>query len=216
MIKVYQEWGDQRYPHSYRPAGAVSNFLANLSLGGCAQFKHIGANLKISYPFVGVRTITMIAVGAGIAPMIQALHKLLETKDDDTHVVLLYGNRTVPDILMRDRLELWASHPRFRFIPVVGSRWNTNVRVNMQAPKLPEGFEELSNPRLIHLSKELQEQLWGCTSNEERMVVQEAHLERHAEELRSLEPVAELGWVNQHVIKTVSYTHLTLPTKRIV
>lgn len=32
--------------------------------------------MKIQYPFLGVKTITMIAVGVGIAPMIQALHEL--------------------------------------------------------------------------------------------------------------------------------------------
>lgn len=32
--------------------------------------------MKIQYPFVGVKSITMIAVGVGIAPMIQAFHEL--------------------------------------------------------------------------------------------------------------------------------------------
>ena len=43
----------------------------------------------------------MLAVGVGIAPMLQALHSLLTTEGETTRVLLLYGNRSVKDILMR-------------------------------------------------------------------------------------------------------------------
>ena len=83
-VQVYQEWGCAQYKHSYRPAGAVSNYINQLKVGETARFKHIEKNIKVQYPFTGVKTITMIAVGAGIAPMIQALYKLLETPEDTT------------------------------------------------------------------------------------------------------------------------------------
>ena len=38
----------------------------------------------------------------------QALEKLLETEGDETQVVLMYGNRDVPDILLREKLDAWA------------------------------------------------------------------------------------------------------------
>jgi hypothetical protein len=115
------------------------------------QFKHTRENLKIQYPFrPAVRTITMIAVGVGIAPMIQAFHELFRpsacgetisphspppltcsaaplpsVSGDDTQVCLLYGVRTVPDILLREQLEEWARlfPHRFRIVYCVGSRW---------------------------------------------------------------------------------------------
>ena len=65
LVKVYQEWGDPQHAHSYKPAGAVSNFINGLALGETVQFKHIEKNIKIQYPFTGVNTITMLAVGAG-------------------------------------------------------------------------------------------------------------------------------------------------------
>jgi ferredoxin-NADP reductase len=44
----------------------------------------------------------MIAVGVGIAPMIQALNDLLDEENNDTtKIVLLYGVRNVKDILLR-------------------------------------------------------------------------------------------------------------------
>ena len=72
----------------------------------------------------------MIAVGVGIAPMIQAFHELFRlnsdgTPQDETEICLLYGVRTVADILLKEQIEEWAnlfSH-RFRVVYCVGSRW---------------------------------------------------------------------------------------------
>ena len=206
LIKVYQQWGVPEYPHSYRPQGAVSSYLHQLKIGETAKFKHISFNIKLQYPFVGVKTITMIAVGAGIAPMIQALHKLLTTPGDDTRITLLYGNRTVSDILLRQMLEDWAKeHPRFRFVPVIGSRWSSNVRIARAQPKLPDGFAELAHPRCAQLAQELQGKLWTCTSAQQREAAQEEHLAKYQSELDGLYPVAELGWVNWHVIKKYGF-----------
>lgn len=72
-----------------------------------------------------VRTLTMIAVGVGIAPMIQALHALLDGNPaDETRCVLLYGNRSVRDILLHDMLAGWEERypERFRVVHHIGSR----------------------------------------------------------------------------------------------
>ena len=109
-----------------------------------------------------------------------------------TEIVLLYGNRTTADILLKEQLQGWArEHSRFRFIPVIGSRWSTNVRVNKKAPALPEGFTELAHPRCIELAQELQQRLWGCTTEEQRTELQDRHLQAHRQEFATLEPVAE-------------------------
>ena len=163
LVKRYAQWGDvrggppdfdARFAHSFRPAGAVSNYLHELPTGAMVKFKHVAKNRKLQYPFAGVETITMVAVGAGIAPMIQALHRLLLTPGDTTKVVLLYGNRTVADILLREQLERWADeHPvRFKVVFCVGSRWN-NVYMGAAAadggsgPLVPEGWETLREDR---------------------------------------------------------------------
>ena len=160
LVKRYREWGVKWVAgagrpntlHSYRPAGAVSNYVHELSPGDAVLFCHRAAtNRKIQYPsqFGDVRRINMIAVGAGVAPMVQALHMLLNTPGDDRQIVLLYGNRTVADILMREQLEAWAkehSH-RFKLVHCIGSRW-ANIHMGVKTkdykpPPLPDGFEEL-------------------------------------------------------------------------
>ena len=81
LIKRYREWGDPMWRHSYHPPGAVSTYVHNLKVGDKVSFKHIPFNVKLPYindgvkGFKGVKTITMIAVGAGLAPMIQVFHR---------------------------------------------------------------------------------------------------------------------------------------------
>ena len=230
LVKVYKEWGDQAYPHSYRPAGAVSNYLAQLVAGkDAAHFCHVAKNVKLRLPFppappapppaaaapstaaaaaaaaaaagAGVRTVTMVAVGAGVAPMAQALPVLLG--DGTTRVVLLLGNRSVGDILLRPQLEAWqAAHPqRFKLVYVVGSRWSTGVRVGLARPEPPAGFETLAHPRLIALAQRLQEAQEACASDAERAAAEAAHLSAHGEEMAGLRPQAEIGWVTELVLR---------------
>ncbi len=92
----------------------------------------------------------MIAVGVGIAPMIQALHELFDPDNNDTtEIILLYGVRTVQDILMRELLESWALNysARFKIVYGVGSRWvNAHFGIKTEeyiAPPPPVGFESL-------------------------------------------------------------------------
>ena len=71
--------------------GAASQWLHSLDVGKAVDFKHIKFNLKAQYPFEGKSTISLVCAGTGIAPMYQALGKLLGTPGDDRKIVLLYG-----------------------------------------------------------------------------------------------------------------------------
>ena len=72
----------------------------------------------------------MITVGVGIAPMFRLL---IHIHYEDTYrahniqnIQLLYGTRTVDDILLREQLEKWnIQHSQiFRAIFCIGSRWS--------------------------------------------------------------------------------------------
>ena len=56
MIKRYREWGDPRWPHSYCPPGAVSNYLFELKPGAMVKFKHTKFNVKLPYVVDGKDT----------------------------------------------------------------------------------------------------------------------------------------------------------------
>jgi cytochrome-b5 reductase len=133
VVKVYREWGRPQHPETYKPPGAVSNYINSLDIGQTVAFKHIIFNVKYPYPFTGVNTITMLCVGSGIAPMVQALRKLLFTEGDNTRIKLIYGNRTVRDILMRELVEEWAKEyaHRFSIVYCVGSKLSKAMRLTM-------------------------------------------------------------------------------------
>jgi len=183
MVKLYREWGvpeaklkEQnrvflfaKTDHSYKPPGKVSNYIHSLRVGQSLAFKHNSLCLgKIAFPFKqDVNSITMIAVGAGVAPMIRILRALLDgdgsagnantnTNDQCKHVKtvrLLYGARTVGDILQREQLDAWHESygPRFKVCYCIGSRWN-NVHFSAKTsaasgPPLPVGWDSIESDR---------------------------------------------------------------------
>jgi len=103
--------------------GSVSQWLYGLELGAKVGFKHISFNIKAPYPFDGTKTITLLCAGTGLAPMYQALWKLLGTPGDERQVVLLYGNKSVEDILLKEELSAWSKQAagRLKLVHVVGN-----------------------------------------------------------------------------------------------
>lgn len=172
MIKKYKEWGIKeselkqtnmvflftKTDHSYKPAGAVSNYIHNLNLGDYLEFKHSQECIgKIKYPFdSSITHITMCAVGAGIAPMIRIIRELLESKSKIQCIRLLYGCRNVKDILLREKLDEWhneySNSNRFKVIYCIGSRY-ANVHfgakksLEYEKPELPRDYEIIPNDR---------------------------------------------------------------------
>ena len=103
--------------------GAVSQYLHALPVGSPVEFKHIPFNIKAQYPFAGKRTFTMLCGGTGIAPIFQALHKLLDTPGDERPVTLIFSNRAPQDILLKEELDAWARRlgpARLKLVYVVG------------------------------------------------------------------------------------------------
>lgn len=175
MVKRYPEWGIPEAKlkkqnsvflyattdHSYKPPGKVSNHIHSLSIGQPLAFKYNDiCQGKISYPFrKEITAITMIAVGAGVAPMIRILRALLDGGNRDGQcqhvktVRLLYGARTVADILQRGQLDKWHEkhNGRFKVCYCIGSRWN-NIHFaaktdSKEGPPLPVGWDSIPSDR---------------------------------------------------------------------
>jgi cytochrome-b5 reductase len=157
MVKRYAEWGVPMFVHSYKPKGAVSNFLHQLRVGDAVDFRlNAAAHVRLRLPFssAGIRKVTMVCVGAGVAPFIQLLRNVLTSEQDHSvDLTLIYGNRSVRDILQRELLISFARmHSNFRLVLVVGSRY-ANVRMHydncppkcklVHLPPAPENWHEL-------------------------------------------------------------------------
>eukprot|EP01083_Nonionella_stella_P185395 675880_1 len=101
MIKIY-------------PHGKMTQYLSHLKVGDTMQIKkYIG---KLHYKSHGhfvmrhggnIRNITkigMIAGGSGITPLLQFIRYAIYCKDE-VEINLLFANKTIKDILLRDELE---------------------------------------------------------------------------------------------------------------
>lgn len=116
VIKVYRAGVHPKFPDG----GKMSQHLDSLKIGetilvhgpkghlewkGNGQFstKPLGKPLEHR----SCQQIAMLAGGTGITPMLQILHAIFRSSDDDvtTRVKLVYANQTVDDILVRDELE---------------------------------------------------------------------------------------------------------------
>lgn len=207
LCKRYDEWGQKesvsthflftKTDHSYRPAGIMSNYLHTLKVGDHVgfQFNHLcggslGRHLQQSPPPQSLDTLTMIAVGVGIAPMIHALRTLFKQRDHDVHenaatippprlkVVLLYGVREVRDILMRELLEEWRErYPDiFSLHYCVGSRW-ANVHMGAKTksdyvpPPLPTGFSAIAHCASLGWVNEDKIKAYGYPPSDRTLVV---------------------------------------------
>ncbi|KAH8075392.1 cytochrome-b5 reductase [Aureococcus anophagefferens] len=128
LVRRYDAWGDERYPKTYKPPGLVSSALHRLQVGDEVEFRHVAKNIKIRYPFRGAKRLNLVCVGSGVAPMIQILEKVLATPGDDTRIVLVYGNRSEDEIMMKKRLEqlTWRYARRFKLVYCLGSRYDVD------------------------------------------------------------------------------------------
>ena len=125
------------------------------------KFKHTAAcRGKISFPFDNnITNLIMIAVGIGIAPMINILRKIFDDNSINNNIksiTLLYGAREVKDILLKEQLEEWRikyADKEFKIVYCIGSRWNqvlmgAKTKNEFIPPPLPKGFAELQQAGL--------------------------------------------------------------------
>ncbi|KAH7018328.1 oxidoreductase NAD-binding domain-containing protein [Microdochium trichocladiopsis] len=97
----------------YPDGKLTGQYLANLQVGdevsfrgpkGAMRFRTGPASPSIASP----RQLGMIAGGTGITPMYQLIRAICEDPRDTTRVSLIYANRSVDDILLRDELDSFA------------------------------------------------------------------------------------------------------------
>ena len=110
--------------------GKMSQYLHALEVGQSILVRGPVGNFK--YVPNSVDHLICICAGTGITPMLQVCRSIVHNpKDKDTRIVLLFQNRTVDDIILRDEIlaEVAASDGRlevhfFLSRPPDGDTWN--------------------------------------------------------------------------------------------
>ncbi|KAK9713817.1 hypothetical protein RND81_06G053000 [Saponaria officinalis] len=112
VIKVYFKGQHPKFPNG----GLMSQHLDTLQLGSIVEVKgplgHIEYLGKGNFLVHGkpkfANKLTMICGGTGVTPIYQVMQAILKDPEDETEMHVVYANRTVEDILLRNELDTWA------------------------------------------------------------------------------------------------------------
>lgn len=123
------------------PNGPMTNHIFSLKPTDTLSFK--GPIPKWQWSPNSFERITLIGAGSGITPLFQLAHHIVENKQDNTKVDLIYGNKTPNDILLKAELDLLHEKfpDKFTVTYFVDSKDNGNDNGNTDTdPKLHLGF----------------------------------------------------------------------------
>lgn len=118
VIKIYRKNVHPRFPDG----GLMTQYLETLDQGqemlmkgpfGRLAYQGFGKFL-INKQIIQKKRIGMVAGGTGITPCYQVLQAALNG-DDGTHLSLIFGNRTVEDILLKEEIDQFKSNYAERF-----------------------------------------------------------------------------------------------------
>mmetsp|Transcript_11788 Transcript_11788/g.13582 ORF Transcript_11788/g.13582 Transcript_11788/m.13582 type:complete len:320 (+) Transcript_11788:126-1085(+) len=119
VVKIYKGGVVERFPDG----GKMSQYLGSLKVGEQISISGPwGINEYIGngeFAFMKKKTkfkhIGMIAGGTGITPMLQIIDAVLKNKSDATTLSLIFANKTVEDILLKDKLDMLSQQYPKRF-----------------------------------------------------------------------------------------------------
>lgn len=136
-VSPYGEAGFIDFLIKLYPMGKMSNHLVSLTYGERIHVK--GPKGHVKYHGRGLFTVKkqqralkrigMLAGGSGITPMFQILQQIANDPEDNIEVTLLFANKTVQDILLKNLLERIVSR-------------NPNIRVFYTLDKPPKGWNQ--------------------------------------------------------------------------
>jgi len=139
VVKIYPANTHPKFPEG----GKMTQYLESLAIGDTIDVRGPSGHLvykgrgvfdikedkKLPAKEVKVKSVSMIAGGTGITPMLQLVRAVFRDPEDETRLSLLFANQTEEDILLRKELEeVQAEHPdRFKLWYTVdrpGENWS--------------------------------------------------------------------------------------------
>lgn len=88
----------------------MSSYIDTFKVGDMIEVTK--PKIKMNYTPNMKKSIGMVAGGTGLAPMLQVIREILSNPQDKTTIHLLFANRKIEDILLKDELDrLVKLHP---------------------------------------------------------------------------------------------------------
>ena len=103
---------------TFRRAGRVTTALANLETGETIGFRGPYGNIFPIEEWEG-KNLLFIAGGIALPPMRSVIWNILDLRDRYRDVTIVYGARSVADLVYKDELAAWAKRSDVRLITTV-------------------------------------------------------------------------------------------------
>lgn len=103
---------------TFRKAGRVTNALANLEIGDTVGFRGPYGNTFPIEQWEG-KNLLYIAGGIALPPMRCVIWNTLDLREKYKNITILYGARSVADLVYKHELKEWEGRPDVRLITTV-------------------------------------------------------------------------------------------------
>lgn len=103
---------------TFRQVGRVTNALASMEEGQVIGFRGPYGNIFPIEEWSG-KSLLFIAGGIALPPMRCVIWNALDWRDRFKEITIIYGARTVADLVYKHELEEWAARPDVRLITTV-------------------------------------------------------------------------------------------------
>jgi NAD(P)H-flavin reductase len=103
---------------TFRKAGRVTNSLANLEVGDTVGFRGPYGNTFPIEEWEG-KNLLYIAGGIALPPMRCVIWNTVDLRDKYKDITIVYGARTVSDLVYKHELKEWEDRPDIRLITTV-------------------------------------------------------------------------------------------------
>ena len=103
---------------TFRKAGRVTNSLANLEIGDTVGFRGPYGNTFPIEEWEG-KNLLYIAGGIALPPMRCVIWNTIDLREKYKDITIVYGARTVSDLVYKDELKEWEDRPDIKLITTV-------------------------------------------------------------------------------------------------
>lgn len=103
---------------TFRRAGRVTNGLADLSIGDTMGFRGPYGNWFPLDEWKG-KNMVFIAGGIGLPPVRSVIWNCLDRREDFGKITVIYGARTVSDLVYKEELAHWGKRPDVTLVQAV-------------------------------------------------------------------------------------------------
>jgi NAD(P)H-flavin reductase len=131
---------------TFRKSGRVTKALANAEVGNTIGFRGPYGNYFPVEQFAG-RDIVFIAGGIGLAPIRSVIWNCLDLRDKFKNITIVYGARTVADLVYTRELPEWAKYPNVNLVKAVDPGGETIVRLPVKLQPTTPGSPSAVNDK---------------------------------------------------------------------